>query len=71
MSDRIAVMNHGHILQCDTPKTIYESPCDAFVAGFVGEAALLPVKRGAGGVTLEDGTLLRLPSHRRRMASWS
>jgi putative spermidine/putrescine transport system ATP-binding protein len=60
MSDRIAVMNHGNILQCDTPRTIYESPCDSFVAGFVGEATLLPVKRGAGGVTVGDGTLLRL-----------
>jgi putative spermidine/putrescine transport system ATP-binding protein len=60
MSDRIAVMNHGRILQCDTPKVIYESPCDSFVAGFIGEAALLPVKRGTCGVNLADGTKLRV-----------
>ena len=62
MSDRIAVMNNGNILQCDTPKNIYETPRDAFVAGFIGEAALLPVTRRAAGVALADGTELRLPA---------
>src|SRR5690606_6419057 len=38
MSDRIAVMNNGRILQLDTPREIYETPVDRFVAGFVGTA---------------------------------
>jgi spermidine/putrescine transport system ATP-binding protein len=37
MSDRIAVMNQGRILQLDDPKTIYEKPATRFVADFIGE----------------------------------
>lgn len=34
ISDRIAVMNEGKILQVGTPTEVYESPADAFVADF-------------------------------------
>lgn len=37
ISDRIAVMNKGEILQVGTPAEVYESPSDAFVASFIGE----------------------------------
>jgi putative spermidine/putrescine transport system ATP-binding protein len=37
LSDRIAVFHDGAILQVDTPEALYERPCNAFVAGFVGE----------------------------------
>jgi ABC-type Fe3+/spermidine/putrescine transport system ATPase subunit len=37
MSDEIAVMNEGHILQVATPINLYEAPSDAFVADFVGD----------------------------------
>jgi len=60
MSDRIAVMNHGRIVQFDTPANIYEHPRDAFVAGFIGETTLVPVTRVNGGVTLPDGIALRI-----------
>jgi spermidine/putrescine transport system ATP-binding protein len=36
MSDRIAVMDQGHILQIGTPEEIYEAPRTRFVADFVG-----------------------------------
>ncbi|RWD61715.1 ABC transporter ATP-binding protein [Mesorhizobium sp.] len=36
LSDRIAVMNAGRIVQIDTPRTIYFNPVDQFTAGFVG-----------------------------------
>jgi len=36
MSDRIAVMDQGHILQVGTPEDIYEAPRTRFVADFVG-----------------------------------
>ncbi len=36
MADRIAVMNHGKILQIGDPKTIYERPRTRFVAHFIG-----------------------------------
>lgn len=37
MSDRIAVMNAGRILQIGSPKEIYEHPAERFVADFVGD----------------------------------
>jgi spermidine/putrescine transport system ATP-binding protein len=41
MSDRIAVMSAGRILQIDTPMNIYERPTTRFVADFVGETNFL------------------------------
>lgn len=40
VSDRIAVMNSGHVLQVGTPYEIYESPATQFVAQFIGETNL-------------------------------
>ena len=37
MADRIAVMNGGEIVQFGTPKEIYSSPKDIFVADFIGK----------------------------------
>jgi spermidine/putrescine transport system ATP-binding protein len=37
MSDRIAVMNDGNILQVDRPYDLYEEPKTRFVADFIGE----------------------------------
>ena len=37
ISDRIAVMNAGKILQVGTPAEVYEAPADTFVADFLGE----------------------------------
>lgn len=37
VSDRIAVMNEGDVLQIGTPSEIYESPATSFVADFIGE----------------------------------
>ncbi|MFC5133682.1 MULTISPECIES: ABC transporter ATP-binding protein [Haloferacaceae] len=41
MSDRLAVMNDGHIEQIGTPKQIYREPATAFVADFIGDTNLL------------------------------
>ena len=41
MSDRIAVMSSGKILQVGTPRDIYDAPADRFVADFVGETNFL------------------------------
>jgi spermidine/putrescine transport system ATP-binding protein len=40
VSDRIAVMNQGDVLQIGTPQEIYESPATDFVARFIGETNL-------------------------------
>ena len=36
MGDRIVVMKDGLIQQFDTPKVLYDTPCNLFVAGFIG-----------------------------------
>ena len=41
MSDTVAVMNAGRILQIGTPEDIYNEPKNAFVAGFIGESNLV------------------------------
>src|SRR3954449_7210917 len=58
MSDRIAVMDGGRVLQVGTPRDVYEEPGSRFVAGFVGVSNLLelPVERSDGGaLTLRLG----------------
>lgn len=40
VSDRIAVMNQGEVLQIGTPQEIYEAPATDFVAKFIGETNL-------------------------------
>ncbi len=49
MSDRVAVINFGKLMQLDEPRQLYERPRSKFVADFIGESAFLPV-------TLENGT---------------
>jgi spermidine/putrescine transport system ATP-binding protein len=41
MSDRVAVMRDGHVLQVGRPKAIYDDPDCRFVADFIGEANLI------------------------------
>ena len=41
MSDRIAVMSKGHILQVGNPRNIYDHPAERFVANFIGETNFL------------------------------
>ena len=41
LSDRVAVMRAGRLHQVASPRELYESPANAFVAGFVGESNLL------------------------------
>ncbi|OQB47576.1 MAG: Spermidine/putrescine import ATP-binding protein PotA [Firmicutes bacterium ADurb.Bin153] len=44
LSDRIVIMNEGRIAQVGSPKDIYDTPTDRFVAEFVGRANFLPAK---------------------------
>jgi multiple sugar transport system ATP-binding protein len=61
IGDRVAVMRHGAIVQCDVPIEVYDHPCDVFVAQFVGtppmnlvEAAV--VETADGGYALRIGS---------------
>ncbi|SFC51591.1 iron(III) transport system ATP-binding protein [Bacillus sp. OV322] len=44
MSDRIAVFHYGVCQQVGTPAEIYNEPANDFVASFIGDINLLPVK---------------------------
>ncbi|RWP55879.1 ABC transporter ATP-binding protein [Mesorhizobium sp.] len=55
MSDRIAVMDQGTIVQVDTPGALYRMPKNRFVAEFVGESTLLPVSVSHDGSDVSFG----------------
>lgn len=44
MSDRIAIMNKGKLVQVGTPTEVYENPVNKFVANFIGEANFIEGK---------------------------
>ncbi|MBE9475050.1 MAG: ABC transporter ATP-binding protein [Chloroflexi bacterium] len=52
MADRIAVLDHGHIIQIGTPEDIYDRPATTFVAQLVGTPRINLIKSKR-----EDGTL--------------
>jgi spermidine/putrescine transport system ATP-binding protein len=61
MSDRLAVMHAGRIVQIGTPRQVYEEPADTYVADFLGAANLMEVLVSSAGspgaVRLGDWTL--------------
>jgi len=63
MSDRLAVMRAGKIVQMGAPQAIYDEPADTYVADFLGVSNLMEVdvvERGPGGtckVRLGDSVL--------------
>ncbi len=64
MSDRIAVMSAGRILQVGSPHDIYEHPAERFVAGFIGEtnflaAEVVAITGGRATVKLPSGKPLQ------------
>lgn len=63
LSDAIAVMNHGRIVQFGSPEEIYRLPTDDFVARFVGYANAIPVRIIDGCVRIEaDNNVLTTPN---------
>jgi putative spermidine/putrescine transport system ATP-binding protein len=52
ISDRVAVMNAGKLVQVDRPAAIYREPADGFVARFIGAAAVLAGEADSGGLRL-------------------
>jgi multiple sugar transport system ATP-binding protein len=55
MGDRIVVLNQGMIQQIDDPISLYQSPANRFVAGFIGSP---PMNFVEGSVQLESGDLI-------------
>lgn len=65
VSDRVAVFNHGRLMQMGKPKEIYGNPKSLFVSDFIGKANFFPariVERDATSVkvSLKDGHELKI-----------
>jgi ABC-type Fe3+/spermidine/putrescine transport system ATPase subunit len=64
LSDRIAVMDQGRIVQLGTPQEVYRRPVDRFVAGFIGESNLFHAKVATSGKATVSGRLhINLPQN--------
>jgi putative spermidine/putrescine transport system ATP-binding protein len=55
IADRVAVMNHGRIEQCDAPVEVYDRPASLFVSGFIGT-----MNKFTGKVVASDAAGVRL-----------
>ncbi len=68
MSDRVVVMNRGHIEQEGTPLELYSEPATSFVADFIGRANLIPALLkaidGPWGEVEAAGKIVRVRLHR-------
>ncbi|HEY3933372.1 MAG TPA: ABC transporter ATP-binding protein [Gemmatimonadales bacterium] len=67
MSDRVAVMSAGRVVQIGSPTEIYNRPRTAFVADFIGEAnryrgTVRDITDGHATVSRDDGTTWRIPA---------
>ena len=49
MSDRICIMNLGHVNQIGTPEEVYKMPANRFIAEFMGQSNILPAKIAGSG----------------------
>jgi len=68
MSDRIAIMNEGRIMQVGIPAELYEYPANLFVADFIGESNFLKgrvVKTEGNRLAVETKDGLRIWSKKR------
>jgi putative spermidine/putrescine transport system ATP-binding protein len=59
MSDRVAILKDGRLVQIDRPERLHDHPADSFVASFIGEASLLPVRRIDSGSVALGPVILR------------
>jgi putative spermidine/putrescine transport system ATP-binding protein len=57
LSDEIAILNHGHLIQVGAPEALYERPATRFVADFLGKSNFIEgeAEADAGGFALRRG----------------
>ncbi len=75
MGDRIVVMREGEIQQADTPQTLYDHPCNLFVAGFIGSPQMnfvdAAVRKTAGGYAVDlAGNIIPVPGKAEALAPY-
>lgn len=71
LGTRIVVMKDGVIQQVDTPQNLYNTPCNLFVAGFIGSPQMnfmdAVVNVAGNDVTLSIGNhVLRVPENKKK-----
>ncbi len=81
LADRIALLDHGRIVQLDTPRVLYDRPASRFAADFIGLMNFIPgeardgafMARGLGPVPAPSGggNLLAIRPERVRMSDRS
>jgi multiple sugar transport system ATP-binding protein len=70
LGHRVAVINEGRVLQCDTPQRLYDRPNNVFVAAFIGTPAMNLVEASIEGDEVAFGKFrLRLDARRRPRGS--
>ncbi|MDR6265000.1 ABC transporter ATP-binding protein [Roseobacter sp. N2S] len=66
ISDRVAIMKGGQIMQLDTPEVLYSQPASAFVANFVGFDNMIEMEAVAEAgdavrAKIKGGSMIELP----------
>jgi multiple sugar transport system ATP-binding protein len=61
LGDRVCVLRDGRLQQVDTPQTLFESPVNLFVAGFIGSPAMNFV---TAGLARDDGTAVTFAGYK-------
>ena len=71
LADRVAVLRKGVVQQVDTPRNLYNSPANLFVAGFIGSPAmnLVPGRLTGSSLSLPFGTLTLPDAMRQRLGA--
>ncbi|WP_122645756.1 ABC transporter ATP-binding protein [Enterococcus mediterraneensis] len=69
MADRIVIMKDGFIQQIGTPKEVYDTPRNVFVAGFIGSPAMnfFNVTLNNGVISDGFGLKLRIPEGKNKV----
>jgi spermidine/putrescine transport system ATP-binding protein len=58
LSDKVAILDRGRIVQIGAPAEVYERPKTRFAAEFLGDTNFLTGTVVAGGVKLDDGSVI-------------
>jgi spermidine/putrescine ABC transporter ATP-binding subunit len=58
LSDRIAIINDGRLVQTGKPQEVYEKPLTVFAAQFLGDSNIFQGMPVEGGLRLGDGTVI-------------
>src|SRR6266568_4538927 len=61
LGHRVCVMREGRLQQVDTPQTLFDSPVNLFVAGFIGSPAMNMI---AANLVRDDGPAVTFAGHR-------